>query len=588
MRFTPALRFSSVLLLMTQMAAGQYLRGVNVSGAEFGEQNIPGTYGHDYTYNSAETFDYFAARNLKFIRLQIRWERLQPKLQGPLDPFNLSLLQQDVAWAKAAGCLISIDAHNYGRYKTNEAGQPSDGFIIDNAYGGVVKVSTADLTDFWVRMSNAFKNEPAVAAYDIMNEPHDMGSADWLKISQAVLTGIRANGDNKLVMIPGNSYSSATFWPQVNGSSGWINDPANNYLYEAHLYFDHDYSGSYDRSYDAELAANPQLPTVGVTRLMPFVNWCKANNAPCYLGEYGIPNDDARWNTVLDNFLKALDAAAMPGTYWAAGEWWGNYRLSVQPINFAIDRPQTPVLLGHLSPGAFTSISAAAAYGYATAPGQLVSGYGANLAPGTEAAASLPLMTALQGTQVQITDSAGQVSLAPMILASPGQLNYLLPASVANGKADVAVISSGNTVANGVLEVRSVAPTIFTADNSGQGTAAAQIVRIKPDGTQSYEYVAAYDTNQSKYVPLPIRFGGDTLVLLLYGTGFDMASGAAGTTVTIGTRSPAVQYSGPQKQFPGLDQINLALPSSLAGTGTVTVNVTVDGKAANSVTLNFQ
>jgi len=40
----------------------------------------------------------------------------------------------------------------------------------------------------------------------------------------------------------------------------------------------------------------------------------------------------------------------------------------------------------------------------------------------------------------------------------------------------------------------------------------------------------------------------------------------------------AVAYAGKQPEFAGLDQINAELPRSLAGAGTVTVLVTVDGR----------
>jgi len=577
----------ALVALSVGAAPAQYLRGVNLAGAEFGDGVLPGVYGRHYTYNSEQTFDYFAARSLNFIRLQVRWERLQPVLGGPLDPVNLGYLKQDIAWAKAAGAVVSIDAHNYGRYRINEQGSLKE-YILDNVYNGVVKVSTANLTDFWVRLSNEFKYEPSVLAYDLMNEPHDMGSADWRQISQAVLNAIRGNLDTKLIMIPGNSYSSATAWPNVNGFAGWIVDPANHFYYEAHEYFDHDYSGGYAWSYDQELAANPQLATVGVTRLQPFLNWCRNNSVPCYLGEYGIPNNDARWLGVLDQFLSALDAAGMPGTYWAAGEWWGAYPLSVQPLgDFAIDRPQTRTLLAHLAPGAFTTISAAADFGYAVAPGALVSGYGGGLAGGLQAAANLPLPTKLQDAEVRLTDVNGAITMAPLVLVSPSQINYQAPAGTPTGRVDVTVLRGGTAVASGVLEVRPIAPTIFSANNSGSGIAAAQVVRVKSDGTQSYENVAAYDANQGKFVGAPVNFGADQLVLLLYGTGFDSAD-AGQTTVSIGATPLSVQYSGAQHQFPGLDQINAPLPPSLAGTAEVTVNVTVGGKAANAVTVLFQ
>lgn len=119
---------------------GQYLRGVNIAGAEFGYTQLPGRIGTTHTYNSIRTFQYFAARSLNLIRLQIRWERLQTTVQGPLDPTNLNALKQDIEWARMSGCKVILDAHNYGRYRTN--GQPPDQ-IIDN---GLVKA--ADLADF--------------------------------------------------------------------------------------------------------------------------------------------------------------------------------------------------------------------------------------------------------------------------------------------------------------------------------------------------------------------------------------------------------------------------------------------------------
>ncbi len=317
-----------------------------MSGAEWG--NLPGTINHDYTYNSSASFQYFGGKGLTLIRVCIGWEHIQPTLNGALDTTNLNALKNDVAWAKANGCKVVIDVHNYARYSINEGGTYNK-YIIDNVYNGVVKVSAANLANLWTQLSTQFKNEPAVYAYGMMNEPHDMGTANWKTISQTVLTAIRNNGDNKLIMVPGTGWTGASNWSGNNGATSWISDPANNFKYEAHEYFDHDGSGTYNETYDQELAANSNLATVGVSRLTNFRNWCFTNNVNGYLGEYGIPNDDSRWLTVLQNFLQALDTANFDGTYWAAGEWWGSYRLSVQPSsNFTVDAEQLPTLLAHL------------------------------------------------------------------------------------------------------------------------------------------------------------------------------------------------------------------------------------------------
>jgi len=591
---------AALFISVTGTAAAQYLRGVNVSQAEWGAQGDPrlAAYGIGYSFPTAPTFDYFAARGLGFIRLPVSWERLQPMLGGDLDTTNMGYLQQDIAYAKAAGVLVSIEPHNFARYTLSGASTPC---IIDNpCQGSAVKVTAADLADFWVKMSNVFKDEPAVAAYDLMNEPNQMGGANWGQIAQTVLTAIRNNGDNKTIMIPGDQWSNATYWSTYNGATAFVKDPANNYYYEAHEYFDSDYSGTYAETYDQELAANPNLAMIGVTRLQPFVTWCTTNRVPCYLGEYGIPNSDPRWLTVLDNFLHALDQADMPGTYWAAGELWATAPncacslLSVQPANnFTTDAEQLPTLLAHLAPGSFRTASAAASFGWASAPGELVAGYGSGLAKGTEQAPQLPLPMEMQGAQVQLTDSSGNVSLAPLLYVSPQQINYQVPTGVRSGLVTARVLNATTTVATGVLEVLSIAPTIFTANSTGQGVAAAQIQRVHPDGTYVYEDVATYDTASSQFVASPIAFNGDRLYLLLYGTGFDKASGASGTKVTVGTPffagpTMTVLYSGPQSQFAGEDQINVELPASLAGAGQVTVTVTVDGVTANAVTVAFQ
>ena len=565
----------------------QYFRGVNISGAEFGMNNLPGKYNTDYTFQSEPTFQYFAARNLNLIRFPLQWERLQPTLQGPLDPSYLGLLKTVVAWARNSGSLLIIDIHNFARYSFNENGR-LNAYVIDQSYSGTVRVSRADLADLWVRLSNEFASEPAVYAYDLMNEPHDM--VGWKDISQAVLTAVRNNGDRKLIMVPGDSWSSANRWVTVHGPSGWITDPANNFMYEAHQYFDFDESGAYTRSYDTELRSNPSLATVGSTRVSHFLNWCRDNSARCYLGEYGVPDSDPRWWAVLGDFLKALDDAQVGGSYWAAGEWWGSYPLSVQPLNnYTVDRPQLPYLIAHLPPATFTSVSSASGAGATFAPDSLVTGYGAGLATDTGAAQAIPWPVSLANVIVEVTDSAGATAQASLAYVGPGQINYVIPANMALGRVNVAVKSAGAMVAGGTYLVDRVAPTLFSG-GAANGPAVAGLLRVKADGSQTYEYTVAYDAAQQKFVAQPIDFGdpSDKLFLILYGTGFRNATTPSRAVLRIGTTTLTPDYVGAQPDTPGLDQINVQLPRSLAGAGTLTLSFQIDGKPANPPTLTFR
>jgi len=326
-RYKSAMPLTVVQTMPQPMTSG-YQRGVALAGADFAEDNLPGKYEVDYVYPTAAELDYFQGKGLALIRLPFRWERLQPSAYGPLNNAELGRIDAFIAAARVRNMHVILDAHNYARYY---------GAVI-----GTTAVPNAAFTDFWRKLADHFKSEPAIWAYGLMNEPHDTGGR-WPTAAQAGMDGIRAADRVHTVLVSGDGWSGAWSWAQNNETFS-VNDPANNIMYEAHQYFDADSSGAYAHSYDAEGA----YPTVGADRVKPFVNWLKQHRARGFIGEYGVPDSDARWLTVLDNFLSYLDANGVGGTYWAGGQRWGNYPLSVEP-NGRKDRPQMAVLVKHLS-----------------------------------------------------------------------------------------------------------------------------------------------------------------------------------------------------------------------------------------------
>ncbi len=560
------------------------LRGVNIAGAEFGEGTIPGDYNTHYTFNSEPTFAYFAANELPLLRVPIRWERIQRVPFGPLDADYLDRLRRNVAWAKAHGARVLIDVHNYGRYKLDEGGFRVE-YVLDNRYSGVIKVSSDALVDLWQRLSDEFRDELGVQGYGLMNEPHDMGQADWKAISQKTLAAIRARGDHKKIYVGGDSWSSAERWPQIHGNTSWINDPVNNFVYEAHLYFDHDASGRYFQGYDQELAANPNLPQIGRMRLQPFWDWCRSNNVPCFVGEYGIPGADPRWRAVLANLLAAMDEAGMSGTYWAAGDWWGDYPLSVHPQG-GQDRPQLAVLKEYAGPAFAATVSAASSKLGAQAPGSLVSVYGAALAATTESAMDLPLPAELGGARAEILPAGGEAKAVGLVFVSPGQINCLLPEDLPEGPAELRFYRDGRMVAVDDLQVAAVTPGLFAANGRGTGAPAGQILRLAADGTSDVELLADYDQASMSYSPRPIRFSGpdERIFLILYGTGFARAEAAGDARILFdGEPGRELTYIGEQREFPGLDQVNLELSREAVGSGAVTVELEVGGRRSNQL-----
>jgi Cellulase (glycosyl hydrolase family 5)/FG-GAP-like repeat len=250
---------------------------------------------------------------------------MQPTLGGPLDPAELNRMLNFLDAAAARGTSVVIDLHNFGRY---------DGQVI-----GSTAVPIAAFQQFWTLMAGALADHPAIWGFGIMNEPHDIGSAQvWPMAAQAAADGIRSTGAEQAIIVAGDGWGGAHSWRQVNNNLR-VNDPLDNIYYEAHVYFDRGNQGVYAGSYDAEQA----YPTIGVDRLQPFLSWLAENNFRGFIGEYAVPDNDPRWLTVLDNFVRALDQADIPSAYWGGGPWWGNYPLAIEPRN-GVDRPQMDIL----------------------------------------------------------------------------------------------------------------------------------------------------------------------------------------------------------------------------------------------------
>lgn len=65
------------MLVAVQPLSGCALSGVNLAGAEFGGNSIPGVFGTDYIYPLEEEVDYFVGKGMNVFRIPFRWERLQ-------------------------------------------------------------------------------------------------------------------------------------------------------------------------------------------------------------------------------------------------------------------------------------------------------------------------------------------------------------------------------------------------------------------------------------------------------------------------------------------------------------------------------
>jgi uncharacterized protein (TIGR03437 family) len=226
--------------------------------------------------------------------------------------------------------------------------------------------------------------------------------------------------------------------------------------------------------------------------------------------------------------------------------------------------------------------------------GGIGSAYGMELATQTATGSDTDAVTPgiqlpiiLGGTTVRVRDMNMNDRAARLFFVSPGQVNYQIPSNTAAGNADVTITNSDGIVSTGKIKVSAVSPGIFSVTSDGNGLAAAQVQRIAGTAS-SFEPTAQFVGTTWTAVPIDWVNQTDSLYLVLYGTGLRNTMALGNVGVKIGSTTLPVQYAGPHGTFVGVDQINLLLPRTLAGSGLVDLILTAEGKPANTVKVNFK
>lgn len=217
------------------------------------------------------------------------------------------------------------------------------------------------------------------------------------------------------------------------------------------------------------------------------------------------------------------------------------------------DVGEVDVLLNDSPGNGFTATGISSATDtWTVGAGSIVSAYGANLAPTTEAATVNAAPTTLGGIRLHVRDrSHTGDGLAPLLYVSPTQINYVLNSSDPYAWVDVERVGGAAYVPQEMtVPISALAPGFYALAG---GVAAASAVTVTP-----YAVVPVSVT--------PIDLSGGPVYLSVYGTGFAQAAASA-SGCTVGGVGVPVSYAGPEIAIAGLDQVNLLLPKSLAGSG---------------------
>jgi uncharacterized protein (TIGR03437 family) len=237
---------------------------------------------------------------------------------------------------------------------------------------------------------------------------------------------------------------------------------------------------------------------------------------------------------------------------------------------------QSEVVVYGLLPQADAEISAAnsaSAIPNSLAPGALATIYGSGLANGTDNAASSPLPRSLAGASVKVNGIT-----APILFASPKQINFQIPFETSPGAAAIGVSVNGAAAGAITVPVFPVAPGIFM-QSSGDAAVVNQDGSINSTSLPASvgSVVSAYVTGLGSLGPA-----------LSTGTAAQQSplSTVSGVTAIIGGVPAVVQYAGGAPGFAGLYQVNIQIPAVASGQNDLWLFI--QGASSNTAPVHVQ
>ena len=320
-----------------------------------------------------------------------------------------------------------------------------------------------------------------------------------------------------------------------------------------------DFSSAFD-SYYGSLNANAGL-AVGHQRVNDVLDGYLYGYT--YGEAYSVNQNGTYSNPAIMNYVVGADGVRIGS---GIGPYLG--------INVALPAPSFSGSGVFLNPAGVVNAASSAPFTAGIAPGDFITLYGANLAPGTATAYTVPFPTTLGLDGVQVTVNGLP---APVEFVSPGQISAIVPYAVGSSIAQIQVNNNG-VLSNVVTEfVNLTAPGVFTVPPGGLGYGAV----LHGD----YSLVTAQSPAQV----------GETVAVYLTGLGTTnppIPDGSAGPAssqtnntiqVYIGGLQATVSYSGLAPDLAGLYQINFTVPAGVtAGDNTLEI-VGPDSDAAEAL-----
>ena len=207
------------------------------------------------------------------------------------EPATQAKIDQAVAWASARGMYVILDMHGA---PGSQSDQGHTGKADRNAFfKDPANVARAEA--LWTQIARRYKDNPAVAGYDLLNEPTGTPNSDTLYVvTDRLYRAVRAADPTHLVFIE-DGYTGVQ-WMPMPGPCGWTN-----VVYSTHYY-----------QFPAKSAADQRKGFSDY--LASVVKERDRRSVPFYVGEFSFePHGDA---AVEAEAVKQMDAGGVSWSAW--------------------------------------------------------------------------------------------------------------------------------------------------------------------------------------------------------------------------------------------------------------------------------
>jgi Cellulase (glycosyl hydrolase family 5) len=257
-----------------------------------------------------------AAKGFNSVRFVLYWDALEPH-RGELDRQRLEALDTAIARASAARLYVVLDMiHLWGPRGLRSVPAWARS-------GDSVASVEANATAYVRMLARRYRDEPAVAAYDPVNEPHRWPIAQnaVLRMYDRLIGAIRQVAPAKIVLVE-PTYGDTS----IRGTCADLSNLTHrdNVVFSAHIYFaggnDDGFGASCGQAgryaWDGRTGYEPPDPAPLRAHLRAYLEPLAPEGIPLYVGEFGMAEgatNQARW---VRDMVRLFDASGLSRAWW--------------------------------------------------------------------------------------------------------------------------------------------------------------------------------------------------------------------------------------------------------------------------------